>query len=341
MQRAKLSKSKKTSDGGDYFKESKLEFIKSGCVLLDCVLGGGWPLGRVSNIVGDKAVGKTLLAIEACANFARQHPEGHIWYREAEAAFDEDYAETLGLPVKRVDFGEEGIGTIWNTVDDIAEDLDACIKTAEETGQPGLYIVDSLDALSSRAEMGRAMDEGTYGLEKQKMVGQMFRRYIRGLKQHRVALIIISQVRDKIGVSFGDKHSRSGGKALDFYASIALWLALKKTLKKSYKGIERPVGIKVIAKCKKNKISMPHRECDFDIRYGYGIEELDAAVDWLKLAGWDKELPGATNAKALIEAARKMDDEEYAATLRAVRKLTRRAWRTIEAGFVPQRRKYV
>ena len=143
--------------GGDYFPEEgpPSGFIPSGCALLDCVLGGGWALGRVSNVVGDKSVGKTLLAIEACANFARRFPNGSMWYRESEAAFDEKYATRLGLPLGRVDFGPEGVGTEWETVEDVIDDLGKKVDRARETGEPGLYIVDTLDALSDRAEQNR------------------------------------------------------------------------------------------------------------------------------------------------------------------------------------------
>src|SRR6185295_11983985 len=84
-------------------EEPPPDFFSSGCTLLDCVLGGGWALGRISNVVGDKAVGKTLLAIEAMANFGRRFPKGRIEYRESEAAFDEGIAATLRMPVDRVD----------------------------------------------------------------------------------------------------------------------------------------------------------------------------------------------------------------------------------------------
>ena len=117
MKRVKLNGSVK-KQGGDYFPSltAGVEYIPTGCSLLDCVLGGGWARRRISNIVGDKSVGKSLLAIEACANFAQLEPKGKIFYREAEAAFDEPYAEGLGLPLKRVDFGPEGIDTVWDTV---------------------------------------------------------------------------------------------------------------------------------------------------------------------------------------------------------------------------------
>src|ERR1035437_10433181 len=110
----------------DYFPvlTPGVECIPTGCVVLDCVLGGGWARRRIVNVVGDKSVGKSLCAIEACANFAQLEQKGKIFYREAEAAFEEPYAEGLGLPLKRVDFGPEGIDTVWDTVEDIFEDLD-------------------------------------------------------------------------------------------------------------------------------------------------------------------------------------------------------------------------
>src|ERR1019366_3976564 len=97
-------KRERVKPGGNYFSSPKtgIEFISSGCHNLDLALGGGWAEGRVSNIVGDKSTGKSLLAIEACANFAIKYPKGTIRYREAEAAFDRPYAEALGMPVDHV-----------------------------------------------------------------------------------------------------------------------------------------------------------------------------------------------------------------------------------------------
>src|ERR1700693_4541560 len=106
--------------GGSYFgaPAGALDFIPSGSKLLDCVLGGGWPLGRVANVVGDKSTGKTLIAIEACSSFAQRFPKGLMWYREAEAAFDMDYAEALGMPTKRIKFRDD-----METVEDFFDDL--------------------------------------------------------------------------------------------------------------------------------------------------------------------------------------------------------------------------
>jgi recombination protein RecA len=338
--RRRLNKVEEAAPSNDYFKESKLDFIKTGCVLFDCVLGGGWPLGRIANLVGDKSTGKTLCAIEAAANFTRKWPDGHIWYREAEAAFDEEYAATLGLPVDKVDFGPDGIDTQWETIEHIHDDLKQAIAQGQESGQPGLYIIDSLDALSSTAELGREMNEGSYGMEKQKQLGQMFRRLTQGMSRSRIHFLIISQVRENIGAMFGNKYRRSGGKALDFYASQVVYLSHLKTLNKTIGGIKRATGVQVKVKCTKNKISLPFRECEFSIRFGYGIDDLSASLEFLEQAGKAKEVLNGTKLSSYLTEADKLDDAEYRKQLIGVRKAVRRTWREVDEKFAPPRRKY-
>lgn len=324
-----------------YFKTSNLDFIQSGCVTLDCVLGGGWPLGRISNVIGDKSTGKTLLATEACANFARKWPEGHIWYREVERAFDLEYATGLGLPEDRVDFGEEGLDTTWETVEDIFEDLKARIADAKESGQPGLYIIDSLDALSSRAELTRSIDEGSYGMEKQKKLGELFRRLNKGMSQSKIHFLMISQIRDNIGAMFNaPKTRRAGGRALDFYASQVIWLSHLKTLNQTRRNIKRSTGIRVKVKCTKNKVGLPHRDCEFSIKFGYGIDELPAAMEFLEQAGAAKDFLNGTKLKDFMAETEQLDDAEYRARIRQARKLVKRAWREVDEQFAPRRRKY-
>jgi recombination protein RecA len=303
---------------------------------LDCVLGGGWALGRVANIVGDKSTGKTLQAIEACANFAVKYPKGKIFYREAEAAFDEGYAEELGLPVKRVDFGPDGLETNWDTIEDIFADIEKQVDVCEKAGVPGLYIVDSLDALTSKAELGRDAEKGTFGLEKQKLLGRLFRQMIRKIKSSKMSVIIISQTRDKIGVMFGEKHTRSGGKSLDFYATHVLWLHHIETINKTSGGVKRAVGIRIKAKCKKNKISLPFRECEYDITFGYGVEDIDASIDYLvEHKALDKiGIPE----KELDAFARKADGD--APTREQLKGAVIATWAEIEKRFAPGRKKY-
>ena len=133
-----------------------IEMFSTGCQLLDCVLGGGWVLGRMSNIVGDKSSSKTLLAIEACVNFLAKYVNGQVFYLEAEAAFDLGYAEAIGMPIDSITFIDcEGD----NTVEFVHEYL---MNLTQETKVPTLFIVDSLDALSDRSEKEREIDKGTY-----------------------------------------------------------------------------------------------------------------------------------------------------------------------------------
>src|SRR5258708_1816883 len=111
--------------GGMYFAApaAAVDFIASGCKLLDCVIGGGWPLGRIVNIVGDRSTGKTLLAMEAMANFLTRYPKGKAYYRETEAAFDKEYAMALGIPMDRVDMEETP-----DTVEAVFEDLERIVE---------------------------------------------------------------------------------------------------------------------------------------------------------------------------------------------------------------------
>lgn len=317
--------------------DKDLEFISTGCSVLDQVLGGGYVLGRVCNIVGDKSSGKTLLAIEACANFAHQYQDGFIRYAEAEAAFDERYAAALGMPVDRVEFAE-GIFTI----EDFFEDLEKVM--VQQAGRPCIYVLDSLDALSSRAELKRSIDDGSYGMEKQKKLGELFRKLVQHLEKSRVFLMIISQIRDKIGVTFGEKHTRSGGKALDFYASQVLWLSEIEKMKRTIDKVDRVTGVRVRARCKKNKIGLPFRECEFPILFGYGVDDLTAAAEWLIDVACEERLGeiGLTKAgyKIRIGNIRGKGGDDATQLRQQLKDIVVAEWCAIETKFLPASRKY-
>lgn len=314
MPRVKIEEDKPAAKtGGLYFAKprSDIQFIPSGCKLLDLSLGGGWARRRIVNIVGDKSTGKTLLAIEASANFSFIEPKGIIRYREAESAFDDSYAAALGFPVERVDRGEQ-----INTVEDVFEDLDKVIKGAKV---PELYIVDSLDALSDRAELERDIDQGSFGAAKAKKLSELFRRLVRALSDKDVTVIFISQVRDNIGVLIGKKTTRSGGRALDFYSSQTAWLAQVKRLTKEIKGVKRVVGVEVKATIEKNKIALPYREATFQIRFGYGIDDYKACTEFLKTVGVA---------------------HEKNADLTTLQRMVEEQWFEIESKFLPADTKY-
>jgi recombination protein RecA len=316
-----------------------IKFLPSGCTILDCALGGGYPLGRIVNIVGDRSTAKTALATEAMINFIQQYPDGTAAYRESEAAFDKNYAEAMGLKLNKVDFGDEDKPLL--TVEDFAKDLDRFLDEQVKSNTPDIYVLDSLDALSDDAEMDAEFGKASYGMQKAKALSTMFRKMARKIERSQVLLLIISQVRDNIGVIFGEKHRRAGGKALDFYASQVVWLSSIKTLKKTIKGVERPYGVVVRAKVKKNKVGLAFREVDFEFRFGYGVEDLGASIRWLHAVGRTKDAGlSPTEAKTYLNSLDSMKDTEYREEQITVSKVVKQVWAEIETTFLPTRQKY-
>jgi recombination protein RecA len=256
--------------------ESDVEFFSSGSTLLNLVLGGGWARGRIANIVGDKSSGKTLLATEAFANFDQRYPSALMRYAESEAAYDRGYAETMGMP-KRVEYPEPGkeVSTVNRLDVDLVSFLD------RTNGAGGLYCLDSLDALSDDAELKRGLGDATYGTEKAKLLSELFRRRIVDIRTANTTMIVVSQIRDNIGVMFGEQKKRAGGRALDFYASQIIWLAEIQKIKRTVLGVEQPVGVRVLANCKKNKVGTPYRRAEFSVLLKYGVDDENSMLDWL------------------------------------------------------------
>lgn len=328
---------------GSYFTSEKtsLNFVKSGCVTMDCVLGGGWVLGRVANIVGDRSSGKTLLAIEACANFHRDYPNGAIRYAESESAFDEFYAAALGMPIESVEFNRD---RPMRTVEDWYNDTVRFLDAREKDGKPGLYILDSFDALSDDAELKREIDKGTFGAAKAKKSGELFRKLIDRIERSKVLLIVVSQIRDKLNVTFGETKTRSGGRALDFYATHIVWLAEIGKIKKTINKIDRPVGVNVKVRCKKNKVGLPFRECEYPIIFGYGIDDMTSSVEWLIAHGFEEDLDevGMTKAgyKVRIAKLRDIGGGDVAEVRTKLAQLVQKRWAQVDESFMPKASKY-
>lgn len=318
----------------NYFSSQKPhhKFVSTGCTLLNCALGGGWVLGRVANVVGDKSTSKTGLATETLINFCRAYPDGQAAYRDAESAFDMPYAEAMGLPLERVDFGEKQI----TTVEEFYRDLESFLDKQIKRDAPGVYILDSLDAISDEAEMEREIGDSSYGGNKAKKLSEFFRKLSPKIERSKVLLLIVSQVRDNIGAMFGEKHKRSGGKALDFYASQIVWLAHLGMLDRTMNKIKRAYGIIVKAKVKKNKISMPFREADFEYHFGYGVEDVVSNLNWLEKVG-KLELVG--DEKCLDDLV-SSDDTTYQNEGLRIAEIVRTEWSKIEEDFLPKRTKY-
>jgi len=262
------------------------KFFSSGCGLLDCVLGGGWALRRMINVVGDKSTGKTLLAIEACANFTRTFPKGRVIYDEVESAFDVDYAQTLGFPVSNLDLVDDlrTVEAFWLQTDEtIKEQMD--LDEEERRERPVLTVIDSMDAFSDAAEMERDVGDKSFGMAKQKIMSEGFRKKVGEMAAANITLFIISQVRDNIGAqAFSKQVRRAGGKWLDFYASQCLWLYEQEKIEKTVSNIKRKIGMRIKCRLEKSKVGWPWRECVVPAIYGYGMDDKRAALDWYNTA---------------------------------------------------------
>lgn len=327
-------------ESGNYFvnQNSPLDFVNSGAAVLNMVLGGGWPLSRIANIVGDESTGKTLLAIEALANFHRKFPKGRMFYRESEAAFDEQYAEALGMPVEHIEFINPDK---FVTVEDFYADLTECIDYCGRKGEPGFYVVDSLDALTSEDERERKFDEASFETKKAKQMGKLFRMCSSAVGRVNMCLVIISQTRDKIGITFGGpQKTRSGGRALDFYASQVLWLSHRDKVSETKDKIKRVTGIHVRAQMRKSKIALPYRECDFTIRFGQGIDSVSSSLDWLESVRRLEDVIDVTR-QTYENRLDKMTDADYWTETARVDAEVVRIWREVEGRFMEAtRRKY-
>ena len=272
-------------------KENKIYF-RTGSIVLDKLLGGkkdvyGVPAGRFINIVGDKSAGKTFLSNEFVAWAHYEFGKKFKWcYDDCESGYSFDTEELYGfeiMPMKDDDrVHSENVEDAFCNISKFASSLkkDEC----------GIYILDSLDGLTSqeqddRAEErkklfaeGKRLEKGTMGMGKQKYLSQeFFPQLCDEIEEKNVLVIIISQIREKVDPGSFEKYSRSGGKAMDFYAHSVLWLATcKKILKR-----ETPVGVVVKAKTTKSKTPRPYRERFFSFLYDYGLDNIGTSVDYL------------------------------------------------------------
>jgi recombination protein RecA len=279
--------------------------IPSGCLSIDAALGvGGFPRGRVIEIYGPESGGKTTMTLHVIAE--AQKLGGQAAFIDAEHALDPVYARKLGVDVDNLlvsqpDNGEQAL--------EIAE-------TLIRSGGVDIVVVDSVAALVPKAELEGDMGDPQMGLQA-RLMSQALRKLTGIVSKSRTCLIFINQIREKIGVMFGNPETTTGGRALKFYASMRVDIRRIQAIKEG----DKVVGSRTRAKVVKNKVAAPFREAEFDIVYGEGISRegdlIDLGVDkglieksgtWLSFGG-ERMGQGRENARVFLKENKDIRDK--------------------------------
>ena len=296
-------------------KIENVDVIPTGSIGLNAALGvGGYPKGRIIEIYGPESSGKTTLAIHAIAE--AQKAGGIAAFIDAEHAFDRFYAQKLGVD----------INNLWISQPDNGEQALQIADQLISSSAVDILIVDSVAALTPKKEIEGDMGDNVVGLQA-RLMSQALRKLTSTISKTKTTCIFINQLREKIGVMFGNPETTTGGNALKFYASVRLDIRRVSSIKDGEDVIGNQVRVKVV----KNKVAPPFRKCEFEIMFGEGISKIGEIVDlgvdygiiqksgsWFSYGG-SKLAQGREAVKALLRDNPELCEELEAQIMEAIK----------------------
>ena len=256
------------------------EWISSGCDSLDLAISnrahGGFPVGRITEITGLEASGKSLLAAHTLAE--TQKKGGLAVYIDTEAATSSEFLQAIGVDLKTM------LYVPLETVEEIFETIETIVEQVRKSDKDRLVtiIVDSIMGASTKIEMSAEYDKDGYATSKSIILSKAMRKVTNWIARERICLIFTNQLRTKMGVSFGDQWTTAGGKAIPFHASVRLRLKNTGMIKAKINGVEQVVGSKTEVQVVKNRMGPPHRKVNYEIYYDSGIDNYGGWLETMK-----------------------------------------------------------
>ena len=256
------------------------EWISSGCSMLDLAISnrphGGFPVGRITEITGLEASGKSLLAAHTLAETQRKG--GLAVYIDTEAATSSEFLTAIGVDLKTM------LYVPLETVEEIFETIETIVEQVRKSDKDRLVtiVVDSIMGASTKIEMSAEYDKDGYATSKSIILSKAMRKVTNWIARERICLIFTNQLRTKMGVSFGDQWTTAGGKAIPFHASVRLRLKNTGMIKARVNGAEQVVGNKTNVQVVKNRMGPPNRKIDYEIYYDSGIDNYGGWLSVMK-----------------------------------------------------------